>query len=92
MKIDHEMRRRGYDMGLTGSRYLKGAVQMVAARSEMERTYMTKELYPTIAKAAHVDWRCVERAMRYAVRGARPGRTVRQELYDIAAVVRAHED
>lgn len=92
MKIEQEMRRRGYDMSLTGSLYVKAGVQMIAARPEIERTYMTKELYPTLAAAAHVDWRCVERAMRYAVSKTRPGWSVRRELYDMASVVRAYED
>lgn len=92
MKINQELKKRGYNMALTGTRYMKGAVEMIARRPEMERTYMTKELYPTLAAAANVDWRSVERAMRYAVTDARPGRAVAQELYEMAAVVRAYED
>lgn len=92
MMIDKEMRKRGYNMGQSGARYMREAVCIVAGRSPVERVMMTKELYPTIAKAAGVRWECVERAMRYAVRAAQPGRTVQQEMHEMAAVVRAHED
>lgn len=90
--IDQEMRKRGYAAGLNGSRYVRAAVEIIAAGPQERSIMLTKELYPTIGKAAGVDWRCVERSMRYAVKVARPGRRVRDELYDLAAVVRAYED
>lgn len=90
--LDQEMHKRGYDMGLTGSRYIKTGVRMIAARPDAERMFLTKELYPAIGREAGVGWQAVERAMRYAVKAAQPGRRVASELYDMAGVVRAYED
>ena len=91
--LDEEIRKRGYSLGHLGTRYMKAAVGMIAARPEVERIYRTKEVYPAIARAAGaVSWQSVERAMRYAVKAARPGQTVAAEMYEMAAVVRAHED
>jgi hypothetical protein len=31
---------------------------------------LTKELYPEVGKKYGVDWRCVERSIRYAIKSA----------------------
>jgi len=90
--LDREIIKRGYKTNLSGTRYVREAVRIILDRPGPQRIQMTKELYPTIAKAANVDWRCVERSMRFAVKEAQPGRTVSQEVHDLAAVVRAYED
>lgn len=90
--IDREIIKRGYRPNLSGTRYVREAVRIILDRPGAERIQMTKDLYPTIAKAANVDWRSVERSMRFAIKEAQPGRTVTQELHDLATVVRAYED
>lgn len=90
--LDKEIIKRGYKCNLSGTRYVREAVRIILDRPGPERIQMTKDLYPTIAEAAKVDWRSVERSMRFAIKEARPGRTVSQEVHELAAVVRAYED
>lgn len=90
--LNAELLRRGYDDRWKGTRYIRAGVEYTLGRPAAKGVYMTKELYPALAKAANVNAGQVERAMRYAVHKAEPGRTVGGVVHEIAAAVRAYAD
>lgn len=57
-------------MGITpnyrGYNYIVYAMQLVFEKPERLQ-YVTKELYPAIAKEYHTDWRAVEHGIRIAI-------------------------
>lgn len=59
--------RMGYDPNLIGTEYTQEAVAYMMAKSDAS---MTHDVYPAIAAARDVNWKSVERAMRYALRWA----------------------
>lgn len=87
-EITRQMHGKGLEEQWTGTRLMREAVAYVVERPGLEQVYMTKELYPYLAKLAGRTPESVERAMRYAVHNACPGQTVGEVVYELAAKVR----
>lgn len=75
----------------SGAWYVKMCVEYIIESGDPTAA-LTKEIYPEIGKKYGVDWRCVERSIRYAIKAAgldmRPG----DLIYDIVMEVMKHEN
>jgi hypothetical protein len=67
--IEKEVERYGLQWRHNGSWYLKMCVEYITECGD-PTVALTKEIYPEIGKKYGVDWRCVERSIRYAIKRA----------------------
>ena len=87
-----ELMRRGYSYRYHGTGYIEKAANAVIHAWGGHRPMLTKEVYPTIAKACNTSDMAVEKAIRDAVRRVEPGRKPGAVIFEIAAVGKAYAD
>lgn len=88
--IEKELDVRGFNPRLRGTSYMAAAVERVCESRE-RYLYLTKTLYPDIAKKGDTSWKNVERCMRYAVRASGCSEPVGRVVYEVA-MRRPNED
>jgi hypothetical protein len=67
--IERKIENYGLRWKHSGSWYLKMCVEYIIESGDPTAA-LTKEIYPEIGKKYGVDWRCVERSIRYAIKSA----------------------
>lgn len=67
--IEKEIAAYGLQWRHNGAWYLKMCVEYIIENGDPTAA-LTKEIYPKIGKKYGVDWRCVERSIRYAIKCA----------------------
>lgn len=87
-----ELIKRGYSFRYHGTGYIEKAANVVIDGWGGPRPMLTKEVYPTIAKACGTTDIAVEKAVRDAVRRTEPGRKAGAVIFEIAAVGKAYAD
>ncbi len=74
-----------------GAWYVKMCVEYIVTSGEPMAAF-TKEIYPEVGKKYGVDWRCVERSIRYAIKSAGLSIKPRDLIAEIAMEVLGNAD
>lgn len=84
-KVREELKERGLSYKYDGTWYLTDAIAITADAGRP--IALTKELYPTIAQTNQIDWKAVERSIRWAMKRAGIEMEAGELIREVAAEV-----